>query len=248
LVRLFDQELENRHFMSKIPAWFEAQKTETDFWKGIIQEDHATLRVLADNSEKAPAIRKILPRIPETALEVGVGPLGLGIIGFLPEIPHRFGVDPQPPVGLGPSGVSTLRDFVRTKRLPVSYATACGEEIPIRSDSMDLVICCNVIDHASDPSAILREVHRVLKPNGLFFFDVHTFSVFGLLKWHSYTKHARKDEILVIAHPYRMYEADVARKMRATGFRVQKLDGHTRASNLLGHARTSTFLGTKCLP
>jgi len=234
--------------MSKIPAWIEAQKTERDFWDGIIREDHAILRVLADNSEKAPAVKKALPRIPATALEVGVGPLGLGIIGFLPEITHRFAMDPQSPIGLGPRGSNALRDFILTRRVPVRYAVGCGEEIPVRSESVELVICCNVLDHASDPTTILREIHRVLKPNGMFYFDVHTFSIFGLLKWHSYTKHAKKDEVLVKAHPYRMYEADVVRKLRSTGFKVQKLEGHTFTSNLLGHARTSTFLGTKCLP
>jgi SAM-dependent methyltransferase len=233
--------------MRKIPAWIEAQKTEEDFWNEIIRDDHAILRVLADNSEKAPAIRRTLPRVPDTALEVGVGPLGLGIIGFLPEIEHRFAVDPQLPVALGPSGSNALRDFIRLRRVPIRYAVGCGEEIPVRSESVELVICCNVLDHASDPTAILREIHRVLKPNGMFYFDVHTFSVFGLLKWHSYTKHAKKDEVLVKAHPYRMYEADVVRKLRASGFSVQKLEGHTFTSNLMGHARTSTFLGTKCL-
>jgi SAM-dependent methyltransferase len=233
--------------MSKIPAWIEAQKTERDFWDGIIREDHAILRVLADNSEKAPAVKKALPRIPSTALEVGVGPLGLGIIGFLPEIRHRFAMDPQSPIGLGARGSNALRDFILTRRVPVHYAVGCGEEIPVHSESVELVICCNVLDHASDPTTILREIHRVLKPNGNFYFDVHTFSVFGLLKWHSYTKHAKKDEVLVKAHPYRMYEADVVRKLRSSGFSVQKLEGHTFTSNLVGHARTSTFLGTKCL-
>jgi SAM-dependent methyltransferase len=233
--------------MSKIPAWFEAQKTERDFWDGIIREDHAILRVLADNSEKAPAVKKALPRIPASALEVGVGPLGLGIIGFLPEIPQRFAMDPQPPIGLGPEGSNALRDFILARRVPVHYAVGCGEEIPVRNESVELVICCNVLDHASDPTAILREIHRVLKPNGFFYFDVHTFSILGLAKWHSYTKYAKKDEVLVKAHPYRMYEADVVRKLRASGFSVQKLEGHTFATTLLGHARTSTFLGTKCL-
>src|SRR5271156_1102595 len=154
--------------MNKIPAWIEAQKTEEDFWKGIIRDDYTILRVLADNSAKAPAIRKTLHRIPDTALEVGVGPLGLGVIGFLPEIEHRFAVDPQLPVALGPSGSDALRDFIRIRRMPIQYATGCGEEIPVRSESMELVICCNVLDHASDPAAILREIRRVLKPNGLF--------------------------------------------------------------------------------
>lgn len=232
--------------MSKIPAWLQAQKTERDFWHGIVQADHMVLRVLADNSEKAPAILRALPRIPATALEVGVGPLGLGIIAFLPEIERRFAVDPLPPVDLGPSGTNPLRDLIHQRRASIHYAVGCGEQIPVRSESMELVICCNVLDHVSDPTAILHEIQRVLKPKGLFYFDVHTFSLLGLLKWHSHTKRVHRDEVLVKAHPYRMYEADVGRKLRSSGFSVQKLHGQTFSSNWFGHARTSVFLGTKC--
>ena len=118
----------------------------------------------------------------------------------------------------------------------------------MRSASVDFVICCNVIDHASDPAAILREIHRVLKPEGLFFFDVDTFSVLGLMKWHSWTKWIYKDLIMVQAHPHRMSEANVVRKLKSAGFQLRRLYGHTLRSNLVGHARNSTFLGTKCNP
>jgi SAM-dependent methyltransferase len=236
--------------MKKIPAWLAAQETEKDFWDGIIRDDPSVLRVLADNSEKAPQIQSSLPRKCQSALEVGVGPLGLGIIGFIPEIPQRFAIDPLPPVSLGSSSEQDdpLRRFIRSRRAPIHYAVGCGEEIPIKSGSVELVVCCNVLDHTSDPEAILKEIHRILQPNGLFYFDVHTFSVFGLAKWHSYTKHAHKDEVLVKAHPYRMFEGSVVRQIRQAGFRVQTLKGHTFMSNLLGHARTSIFLGTKCTP
>ena len=100
--------------------------TERNFWDGIIRDDYTILRVLADNSGKTPAVKKALPRIPATALEVGVGPLGLGILGFLPEIEHRFAIDPQPPISLGARGSNALRDFILTRRVPVHYAVGCG--------------------------------------------------------------------------------------------------------------------------
>jgi hypothetical protein len=45
-----------------------------------------------------------------------------------------------------------------------------------------------------------------------------------------------------------MYEANVIRDLRASGFELRKLHGHTLASSLIGHARDSIFLGIKCSP
>jgi SAM-dependent methyltransferase len=240
--------------MEEHPKWPQALITERNFWDGIAQEDHAILRVLADNAQVAPLIRKCLAHTPEVSLEVGVGPLGLGISGFLPEIRFRFALDPLPPALLKFSGElpitssEKLRAYLRHEGSEVRYVVARGEEIPIRSESMDLVICRNVLDHASRPDSILREIHRVLKPNGTFFFEVDTFSVLGLMKWHSWTKHIHKNEVLVKSHPHRMYEASVIRALRSCGFRLEKLEGHTPTSNLIGHARDSIFLGMKCCP
>ncbi len=242
------------HRVEEHPKWQEALWTAEAFWDGIVQEDHAILRVLADNAQIAPRIRKILPRTPRTSLEVGVGPLGLGISGFLPEIPFRFALDPLLPALLKCSdklpltSSEELRRYMRQEAAEVQYIVARGEEVPIQSASMDLVICSNVLDHASRPGAILREIHRVLKPEGAFFFEVDTFSAVGLVKWHLWTKHVHKNEVMVKGHPHRMYEANVIRDLRACGFELQKLHGHTLASSLIGHARDSMFLGIKCTP
>jgi SAM-dependent methyltransferase len=234
--------------MKQIPRWLEAQKTERDFWVGIARNDAAILRVIADNAEKASRVRNVIAGGLTRCLEIGVGPIGLGIIGFLPQIPNRYALDPLQPVPLDAQDDrdNSLRDFIMRRRSDIYYIIARGEEIPMRSDTMDLVVCCNVIDHASDPDAILGEIHRVLKPEGQFFFDVDTFSVLGLAKWHTWTKYAHRHEVLVRAHPHRMFESDMTRKLQARGFRLQKLHGHTFVSNLIGHARASTFLGTKC--
>ncbi len=223
--------------------WEEAQQTEMEFWHGMVQVDHGVLRVLADNSEKAPLLKNQLTRTPQSCLEVGTGPFGLGVIGFLPEIPFRIAMDPLPPARMDSNDL--LRQYVMQRRSTVSYLVACGEDIPIRNDSLELVICCNVVDHASDPDAILEEIHRILKPGGLFFFDVDTFSALGLVKWHCWTKYKHKAEIVVRAHPHRMFETTVRRKLESHGFELQKLTGHTFLSAWIGHARTSSFLGAK---
>lgn len=240
--------------MKKIPQWPVAQKGEKGLWDGVVHLDYYILKALADASVYTPVIRKCLPEIPQACLELGIGPFGLGLLAFLPEFPKRFGVDPLPQVSMESANGSPLessreiRSYMSQLRAPIRYIQGCGEELPVRSESMDLVVCCNVLDHTSDPDAVLKEIHRVLKPNGNFFFNVDTFSRLGLAKWHLLTKHLHKDEILVTTHPFRMYEADAERRLRKAGFHLNKVQGHSLVSNLIGHARDSTYLGTKCSP
>ncbi|MGH9714567.1 MAG: methyltransferase domain-containing protein [Candidatus Acidiferrales bacterium] len=229
--------------MKRDTRWEEAQQCEVEFWDGMARLDHGVLRVLADNAEKAELLKQHLTHVPRVALEVGTGPFGLGLIGFLPDIPFRIASDPLPPSPM--DHYDLLRRYVHERRSVMQYAVLWGEEIPMQNDSLDLVICCNVIDHASNPDLILEEIHRVLKPGGLLFMDVHTFSVAGLAKWHAFTKFRHKDEMLVIAHPYRMFETRIRYKLKAHGFRVKKVTGHTFLSTLIGHFRISSFLGVK---
>jgi len=51
------------------------------------------------------------------------------------------------------------------------------EHLPFRNQSFDLVTSNMVLEHVRDPSALLSEVHRILRPGGLFLF--HTPNALG---------------------------------------------------------------------
>jgi SAM-dependent methyltransferase len=44
---------------------------------------------------------------------------------------------------------------------------AVGEQLPFRDESFDLVLCTQVLCYADDPSKILDEIYRVLRPGGI---------------------------------------------------------------------------------
>ncbi len=220
--------------------WRQAQATEPDFYAGMALEIDGTLDILYHNSLKARDLSGSLKETPRVSVEIGPGPFGVGISGYLTKIPVRICVEPDPPLKMDRS--APLGRLIEEWRKPVHYIVGVGENIPVASASADLVICCNVIDHAYDANRFLAEIARILKPDGLFFFDVDTFSLLGLVKWHLWTKHRQKDEILVISHTYRMFEPDVARRLKAAGFEIISKRGHTLVSMCMGHARNARFL------
>ena len=69
-------------------------------------------------------------------------------------------------------------------------ASACarGEQLPLASDSVDLVVLPHTLDFALDPHQVLREVERVLIPEGrILILGFNPFSAWGLwrlaLRW-----------------------------------------------------------------
>lgn len=52
---------------------------------------------------------------------------------------------------------------------------AFGEELPIASGAIDLVLCTQVLTYAKDPEALVKEALRVLRPGGVLLLTVPSF-------------------------------------------------------------------------
>jgi SAM-dependent methyltransferase len=61
-----------------------------------------------------------------------------------------------------------LARLVQARRL-APVAAAIGERLPFRERSFDMVYVSHVLHHAADHRAVLREIERVLKPDGVLF-------------------------------------------------------------------------------
>lgn len=105
------------------------------------------------------AVRPIAADAP--VLEVGSGAHGL-IFHF--GTSNGFGVDPL---------ADHYREmFPQWHRLATTIAAA-GEELPFPAGKFDVALCDNVVDHATNPRRILSEIARVLRADGLLYFEVN---------------------------------------------------------------------------
>src|SRR5579862_6054962 len=100
----------------------------------------------------------------KTALEVGSGG------GILTEEISKMGFSTT---GIDPSEQSliTARNHAALSGLSIKYDNGTGEELPYGDKSFDCVFCCDVLEHVRDLPKVISEISRVIKTNGIFFYD-----------------------------------------------------------------------------
>jgi SAM-dependent methyltransferase len=76
----------------------------------------------------------------------------------------------QPDVTKYKGQVSWLYLNMEIKTAPDIYGDA--HKLPVKSESIDCVLCCEVLEHVADPFTCCSEIYRILKPGGLFVFSV----------------------------------------------------------------------------
>jgi len=109
-------------------------------------------------------------------------------------------------IGCDPSSVALTLSRERGLRLLVQ---ATGERLPFRRASVDLIVASDVLEHVEDDSAALREMLRVLKPEGRAIISVPACQFL----W------TRRDEAL---HHLRRYSArELRSKLTAAGLALE---------------------------
>ncbi|MCL4706842.1 methyltransferase domain-containing protein [bacterium] len=66
------------------------------------------------------------------------------------------------------------RNVFQKKKLPLRVCCDANF-LPFASGSLPFVFCYETLHHFPDPTPIVREIHRVLTPGGVFFFDEEPF-------------------------------------------------------------------------
>lgn len=76
-------------------------------------------------------------------------------------------------LGCGPGAAVAIRALgykylgVDSARVPAVTIFADAHHLPFASNSVELVLAASSFEHFSDPFAVARELHRILKPSGI---------------------------------------------------------------------------------
>lgn len=141
-----------------------------------------------------------LPQIHRALAAWFDSPAGAWLRDAEREILERFGedlfgyylVELEPVAGMGiPFGGSPVRHKLRLSPVPGEPGPdlyALGEQLPLRGDSVDAVVLRHTLDFSVDPQQLLREVERVLIPEGrVLIVGFNPLSLWGLsrlfLRW-----------------------------------------------------------------
>ncbi len=134
--------------------------------------------------------------------------IGAGRGTLLSELRQR-GVDA---IGIEPNPSLAIDAIRREPPLPV--ARMSGDRLGFADAMFDLVLSFDVFEHIADSDAHLSEVHRVLRPGGIYALQTPnkwTNSVFETIRWRSFT--AWKQDHCAL---HSMAELD--RRLRRHGF------------------------------
>lgn len=75
-------------------------------------------------------------------------------------------------IDMSEESLAIAKKYDETKK--VNYQIANAYELPFEDESFDVVSAMDFLEHVEEPARVIKEVSRVLKPGGVFFF--HTFS------------------------------------------------------------------------
>lgn len=117
-------------------------------------------------SDELEKIRRVvLADVSETVLEIGVGP-GYNIPMYK-GISKLYALEPSP----------ELLDIAKTRKasseFSIEFLNTDAEHIPLPSQSVDTVVSTWTMCSVTNPNKVLREIKRVLRPQGNFVFADH---------------------------------------------------------------------------
>ena len=106
----------------------------------------------------------------------------------------------------------------------VTYSQADAQQLPFGSESFDVIISCETIEHVPDPGAAVREMYRVCKAGGTLFLTTPNYlNLMGLYELYATVRHPRRRSSQPL--DLRYIFTQVRRFVTAAGWKIVRTDG-----------------------
>jgi SAM-dependent methyltransferase len=233
--------------------WYDAQDAEQSFWTELSSSTSEFMHVLNEKVETAAWIASVRKPNSGDWVEIGIGPLGVGCMHFIPDTGVRalVGVEPLPLLGLReinlPAPLIAIVQACRTERYV--HRSGTGEATGLGAGQFGFALCYNVLDHVRDPAAVLSEASRILTEDGQLLLGCDAFSLAGRVRHHAYIKRRFGDQVGVRAHPFRFAAHELVELIEDAGFHIRdarSLPG--RRQQLIGRRQRLLILAEKPMP
>jgi 2-polyprenyl-6-hydroxyphenyl methylase / 3-demethylubiquinone-9 3-methyltransferase len=113
-------------------------------------------------------------------------------------------------IDLSENSIKVAKEHANQSQLEINYRQGFAEALPYQSNTFNVVLCFDVLEHVSNLEKVISEVHRVLSQGGVFLFDTinRTFKSKLVMIWlledvlnqiprglHDWNKFIKPDEL-----------------------------------------------------
>ncbi len=193
--------------------WKLAQSFEKNFW-----DDFTTESILGDSKKlllkKSKIYLEIWKKFIKITQNTKILCIGCGPIDIINEIKigKKYSIDP-------------LANFYK-KKFKIDYKSTnliqgSGENLPYKTDSFDIIIIRNVLDHTDNPEKVLSEIKRVLKKQGIVHLEAHYYQKGFLMLtkiWAPFKK-IITGKIFNLPHPH-MFSLEILKNLIFKDFNI----------------------------
>ena len=128
------------------------------------------LTVLCNTKPNHYQRKKVVPLAIGDVVEIGVGP-GLNLQYYnLDTVNKVIGIDPSDELN------KIAKKNANKVNLDIEFNLSSAESINLPTSSVDSVVCTFSLCSIPNPEKALKEIHRILKPGGKYYFCEHGIS------------------------------------------------------------------------
>lgn len=147
-----------------VRQWRKTPGSEKDIFNNYFEEDIVASAKRFSESGEFKALWNFIPPNAKTLLDIGAG-RGIASYAFARKGLEVTALEPDPSSDVG---AGAIRIIVSKTNLNIKIVESFGEQLPFDDNTFDVVYARQVLHHAADLNQFCAEVHRVLKPGGIF--------------------------------------------------------------------------------